>query len=150
MNHAEKTAWMNLVGGFISTMLMAFLAYFLISGPTYTKVSILRTAVSILTGIMFLYFVVFFAFVLRKKQSTAEPKTDERDRHISKRAIQIAFVVICILMFLATALPMWIYGLDSSIPTAVLPLINLSVFLATLTVYNAVVLILYRMEGERP
>ena len=147
MNHAEKTAWMSFVGGFISTTLMGFLAYFLMSGPTYSKFSMLRAVVAMLSGIMFLFFVVFFAFVLRKKQSAVEPDTDERDRYISKQAIQIAFVVICILMFFATALPMWIYGLDSSIPTVVLPLINLSVFMAALTVYNAVVLILYKIEG---
>ena len=147
MNHAQKVAWMNLIGGVISIMLIGLLAYFLVSGPTLEKISLLRPAMAVLSGVMGLAFFVFFVFILRKKQSAVEPDADERDQLISKKAIQVAFVAICILMFFATALPMWIYGLDSSIPTAVLPLINLSVFLAALAIYNAAVLILYKTEG---
>ena len=147
MNRAQKVAWMNLIGRVISIMLIGLLAYFLVSGPTLEKISLLRPAVAVLSAMMGLAFFVFFIFILRKKQSAVEPNADERDQFISKKAVQIAFVAICILMFFATALPMWLYGLDSSIPTAVLPLINLSVFLAALTIYNAVVLILYKIEG---
>jgi amino acid transporter len=147
MNRAQKVAWMNLVVGFITVTIMGLLAYYLMSGPTSEKLSLLRLAVAVLSGVMFLFFVVFFAFVLRKKQSAAEPDIDERDRQISKKAAQAAFVGVCILMFFATALPMWIYGLDSSIPTVALPLINMAVFLAALAIYNATVLILYKIEG---
>ncbi|MHC4772704.1 MAG: hypothetical protein ACYS8S_03830 [Planctomycetota bacterium] len=147
MNRAQKVAWMNLVVGFISVMLMGLLAFFLLSGPTPAKVSLLKPTIGVLCGIMAFVFIAFLAFVLRKKQSPAEPDTDERDQQISKKAVQIAFVAICLLMFFATALPMWLYGLDNSIPTVALPLINLAVFLAALTIYNAVVLILYKMEG---
>ena len=147
MNRAKKTACMGVMVGSISTMLMGLLAYVLLSGPTSEKLSILRPAVAVLGGAMLCVFIVFFGYALRKKQSTLEPDTDERDRQISKKAIQVAFVAVCLLMFFATALPMWLYGLDSSIPTVLLPLINMAVFLAALTIYNAVVLILYRTKG---
>jgi amino acid transporter len=147
MNRAQKIAWMNLIGGFISVSLMGLMAYYLLLGPTSEKLGQLRIAVGVLLGVWGLASMVFIVFFFRKKQSNAEPEADERDRQISKKAIQVAFVSICILMFFATALPMWLYGLDSSIPTVALPLINMAVFLAALTIYNAVVLILYRTEG---
>ena len=146
MNRAQKTACMGIVVGFISVILMGLLAYLLLSGPTSEKLSLLRPMVAVLGGIIVFVFIVFFGFALRKKQSNLEPDIDERDQQISKKAIQIAFVAICLLMFLATTLPMWIYGLDSSIPTVALPLINMAVFLAALAIYNAAVLILYRID----
>ncbi len=147
MNRAQKLAWMNLIGGVISVMLLGLLPYYLLFGPTPEKLGQLRIAVALLIGLWGLASIVFIVFFFRKKQSPAEPETDERDQQISKKAIQVAFVAICLLMFFATALPMWLYGLDSSIPTVALPLINTAVFLTALTIYNAVVLILYRIEG---
>ena len=148
MNRAQKVTWMSLIGGLISVILFGLLPYYLLfGGPTSEKLSQLRIATDILLGILGLVFIVFFGFVLRKKQSPAEPEADERDRQISKKAIQVAFVAVCLLMFFATVLPMWIYGLDSSIPTVALPLINMAVFLTTLAIYNATVLILYKIKG---
>ncbi|MHC4882205.1 MAG: hypothetical protein ACYTCV_06360 [Planctomycetota bacterium] len=147
MNRAQKLAWMNLIGGLISVSLMGLLAFYLLFGPTSEKLNQMRIAVGVLIGLWGLASIIFIVFFFRKKQSPLEPETDERDRQISKKAIQVAFVATCLLMFFATALPMWIYGLDSSIPTAVLPLINLSVFLTALAIYNATVLILYKIEG---
>lgn len=147
MNRVQKLAWMNLIGGFISISLMGVLAFYLLFGPTSEKLSQMRIAVGVLIGLWGLASMIFIVFFFRKKQSPLEPETDERDRQISKKAIQVAFVAICLLMFFATALPMWLYGLDSSIPTVVLPLINMVVFLAALTIYNAAVLVLYKIEG---
>ncbi|MBL7216020.1 MAG: hypothetical protein ISS71_10115 [Phycisphaerae bacterium] len=143
MNRAQKTAWMNLITGFIWVIVMGLASYYLMKDPTSAVFRLL----AIVSGIVFLFLLGFIAFVLSKKQSPVEPATDERDRLINRRAIQIAFVGLCILMFLATALPMWICGMDSSIPTVVLPLINMIVFLVTLTIYNAAVLILYGAKG---
>lgn len=147
MNHTQKTACMGTAVGFISVLLMGLLAYYLLSGPTSGKLSLLRPAVDVLCSIIVFVLIIFFGFAQRKKQSATEPETDERDRKISKKAIQVAFVAICLLMFFATALPMWLYGLDSSIPTVALPLINMAVFLSALAIYNAAVLILYRTDG---
>ena len=143
MNRAQKTAWMNLTTGFIWIIVMGSASYYLMKDPT----SVMFRILTFIAGIVFLFMLGFIAFVLSKKHSPLEPDIDERDYLISRKAIQIAFVGICILMFSATALPMWICGLDSSIPTVVLPLINMIVFLMTLTIYNAAVLILYRTKG---
>ena len=147
MNRAQKVAWMNMVGGLISVILLGLLGCFLLLGPTSAKLSLLRYAAILFACVMVLFFVIFFALVLRKKQSSMEPDADERDRLISKKAIQVAFVAVCLLMFFATVLPMWIYGLDSSIPTVALPLINMAVFTITLAIYNAAILILYKFKG---
>ena len=143
MNRAQKIAWMNLTTGFIWVTVMGSACYYLMKDPTSSIFRLLATV----SSIVFLLMLGFIALILPRKQSAAEPDTDERDRLISRRTIQIAFVGVCVLMFLATALPMWICGLDGTIPTVVLPLINMIVFLITLTIYHAAVLILYRTKG---
>lgn len=147
MNRAQKVAWCNFAGSFLSLALIGLLGWFLLSGPTAAKMGLVRTTVLVLSGTMVLLFFVTFTLVLRRKQSPAEPDADERDQLISKKAVQVSFVSMCILIFIATAVPMWLYGLDSAIPTVALPLINLSVILAALMIYNAVILILYKLEG---
>ena len=82
-------------------------------------------------------------FSLRKKQSPAEPESDERDKIIKYKAATVALVVVWIFLMVASMLPGFLMGEDGSIPVFVLPLINLGVFLDTMAVYSIAVIIQY-------
>lgn len=84
------------------------------------------------------------AFLLyRKKQSSAEVESDERDNLIKKRAVLVCFISVWILLIASYAILWYIVGLDGSIPLCILPLIYLGVFFAAMLVYNVAVLIQY-------
>ena len=147
MNRAQKIAWFGLVSSLICVGLMGLFGVFLLTGPTNEKYQLLRQLVIILSHIALLVCFLLSRTILRKNKNAAEPDIDERDRQVNKKAIMVTFVATWILMFLVTALPMCIFGLDNFIPVAALPLINVGVFLVILVIYNATILILYRMKG---
>ena len=89
-------------------------------------------------------FMVLSAFLLyRKKQSSAEVESDERDDLIKKRAVLICFISVWFLLITSYAVLWHIVGLDGSIPICILPLIYLGVFFAAMLVYNVTVLFQY-------
>jgi len=139
MNRMQKIAWVNLIGCFLVAMQIGFLAYLML---TPSKVKYLKAAAVLLPGILVL-FIGYFCFILRKKQSPAEPDVDERDKLISIKAAQVALISLCILLYIATAIPILMFGIDGSLPLYMLPLINVSIFMIALTIYNATILILY-------
>jgi uncharacterized membrane-anchored protein len=87
-------------------------------------------------------------FSLRRKQSPAEPDSDERDNTIKQKAAIVAFVAVWILLIAASIIPYSFVGQEGSIPVVILPLINLGVFLDTMAVYSIAVLIQYRKGGK--
>ena len=89
------------------------------------------------------------AFLLyRKKQSSAEVESDERDNLIKKRAVLVCFISVWILLIASYAILWYIVGLDGSIPLCILPLIYLGVFFAAMLVYNLAVLVQYGWGGK--
>lgn len=89
------------------------------------------------------------AFLLyRKKQSSAEVESDERDDLIKKRAVLICFISVWFLLIASYAILWHIIGLDGSIPLCILPLIYLGVFTAAMLVYNVAVLVQYAWGGK--
>ncbi len=98
-------------------------------------------------------FMVLSAFLLyRRKQSSTEVESDERDDLIKKRAALICFISVWFLLITSYAILWHIVGLDGSIPLCILPLIYLGVFLAAMLVYNVAVLVQYGWgdkNGER-
>ena len=94
-------------------------------------------------------FMVLSAFLLyRKKQSSAEVESDERDGLIKKRAVLVCFISVWILLISSYAVLWHIVGLDGSIPICILPLIYLGVFFAAMLVYNVTVLVQYGWGGK--
>jgi len=94
-------------------------------------------------------FMVLSAFLLyRKKQSSAEVESDERDGLIKKRAVLVCFISVWILLISSYAVLWHIVGLDGSIPICILPLIYLGAFFAAMLVYNVTVLIQYGWGGK--
>ena len=145
MNAAQKKALFNLVGSFLAVALMGYFCYFILSGPTQAKLFWGRV-VAATAAIVMPVVLILFAFILRKKQSPAEPAFDERDKLISKKAIQATLVSLCILLYVATAIPILWFGIDGSIPIVALPFINLGIFYMALIIYNGTVLVLYKAK----
>ncbi|HIJ54343.1 MAG TPA: hypothetical protein HPP66_14510 [Planctomycetes bacterium] len=98
-------------------------------------------------------FMALSAFLLyRRKQSSAEVESDERDDLIKKRAVLICFISVWFLLITSYAILWHIVGLNGSIPLCILPLIYLGVFFAVILVYNVAVLIQYGWgckDGEK-
>ena len=88
---------------------------------------------------------------VRKKQSPAEPNSDERDELIKKRAARISLISAWLLLATATIIAARILGQDGSIPVYLLSLINVSVFLMALLIYSVAILIQYGRgtKGEK-
>ena len=145
MNRAQKKALFNLVGSFLAAAMMGYFCYFMLSGPTADKVFWGRVVVAMIAVIMPAS-LMLSVFIIRKKQSPAEPAFDERDKLISKKAIQATLVSLCILLYVATAIPILWFGIDGSIPIVALPFINLGIFYMALIIYNGTVLVLYKAK----
>jgi L-asparagine transporter-like permease len=88
-------------------------------------------------------------FTLRRKQSPAEPDSDERDEVIKGKATSVAFFAVCVLLLAASVIPVLFVGQKGSIPAVVMPVINLSIFLYTMAVYSIAVLVQYRRGGKQ-
>ncbi len=94
-------------------------------------------------------FMALSAFLIyRRKQSSAEVESDERDDLIKKRAVLICFISVWFLLITSYAILWHIVGLDGSIPLCILPLIYLGVFFAAMLVYNVAVLVQYGRGGK--
>jgi len=87
-------------------------------------------------------------FFIRKKQSPAEPDSDERDNIIKQKAATVAFIAVWILLIAASIIPHFFVGQEGSIPVVILPLINLCVFLDTMAIYSITVLVQYYTGGK--
>jgi len=91
--------------------------------------------------------VASFTF-LRKKQSPAEPDSDERDELIKKRAVLVSFVSVWILLIATTVILNFIVGETGSIPVYLFPFINLGIFITAMLVYSAAILVQYGWGGK--
>jgi hypothetical protein len=96
-------------------------------------------------------FMLASAVYLRRKQSSGEPDSDERDKLIKKNAVLASFVSVWIALAVATVVPMYMAGDEGSIPVCLLPIINTSILLVALLVYPTAVLVQYGrgIRGEK-
>ena len=143
MNRTQKTAWLN-VSGFLMGIILC-------SYPLIMILAFRRLPNRIVIAVLLLVFAAqlgWWIFLLRKKQSPAEPEADERDKVIMRNAILISFVSTWLLLAAATVLPMLLLGPAGSLPVFLLPLINMGVFSLAVLVYFAAVLVQYRRGGE--
>lgn len=147
MNKTQKGAWFTLG---IAILLLIFGAIIYTSMLTPGG-RLAGTGLVKAWSWLIILFIVVSLFFIRRKQSPTEPDSDERDNNIKKNALTIAFVTICISLFIAGVIPTMITGDQGSIPVCLLPVINLGVFLAAMFVYSASILIQYgkRVRGEQ-
>jgi len=104
------------------------------------------------TFLIFGFMGLTFFLLYRKKQSSAEVESDERDDLIKKRAVLICFISVWFLLIASYAVLWRFIGLDGSIPLPILPFIYLGVFIAAMLIYNVAVLVQYGWrdkDGEK-
>ena len=143
MNKTQKGAWFNLAGALLA---LAFASYLIIQigirhrPPVRVVLYIGLPAFILIVGIG-IYFI-------RRKQSPAEPDSDERDNRIKQRAVLAAFISVWPLFSAASVAPQFFVGLDGSIPVWSLPIVTVCLFYVVLFVYSIAVLIQYRLGGK--
>ncbi|MHC4150659.1 MAG: hypothetical protein ACYSSP_00995 [Planctomycetota bacterium] len=146
MNRTQKTAILNLVMMLFCATVMTY---------PFTLIFIFKTWPSELYGILilvsFVALMVFTHIFLRKKQSSKEPDSDERDDLIKRRAVLVSFVSVWILLAAATLIPGIILGQTGTISAYILPFINVSIFLIAMMVYSVAILVQYGWgsKGEK-
>jgi hypothetical protein len=99
-------------------------------------------------GIIFYLLVGISIIFVRKKQSPAEPDSDERDELIKKRAVRIGFISAWLLLASANLIAALILGQDGSVPIYLLSLANVTVFLIALLIYSVAILVQYGLGGK--
>jgi uncharacterized membrane protein YoaK (UPF0700 family) len=138
MNKTQKNAWFNLVG----TLL--FFAFGIYIGVEMFVLKRLPEGFGRSWGLLAFLLVLCIAIVfIRKKQSSTEPDSDERDELIKKRAGQISFVSVWLLLAAVILIAALILGEAGSIPVYLLTLIILGVFLTAMLIYSVAVLVQY-------
>jgi len=142
MNKAQKGAWCILIGSLFLILFGILL---------FTEIVILKNLFTSLHRfialLLFSFMVPLFIF-LRKKQSLAEVKSDERDNLIIKRAVMVSFVSVWILLAAVCIIPRFIVGYTGTIAVWVLSLFNFAIFLIAMFIYSAAVLIQYGWGGK--
>ena len=87
-------------------------------------------------------------FFMRKKQSPAEPDSDERDKIIKQKAVLAAFVSVWILLIASNTIQRFFVGEAGSVPVDLLSIIHIGVFLGSMIIYSIAVLIQYSRAGK--
>lgn len=146
MNQAQKGAWLCLIGGIITVILIGMMSYVLLTGCTPEKVNLLCH----FTVPFIVAYTIFFLYAIRKKRNPNEPDVDERDRQISLKAIRICLLSLCLLIYFSDAAIMLFTGLDGWIPSSALPVVHFGIGYLAFTVYYAAVLILYGKDNKLP
>ena len=144
MNKTQKEAVFSLVGTLVATAGIScpFISIFVLK----TFLPIIVTAY--LSLIAFFALPIFGFFLLRKKQSPAEPDSDERDNLIKQKAALAAFIAVWVLLIITSVIPPLFVGQTGSIPVVFLPVINFVIFLVAMTIYSIAILVQYRRGGE--
>ena len=142
MNRAQKNAWFGFLGAltisiiYVTTFIVLFLT------PGYLQFSCLAVCmwmVALFIAMVWMY---------HKKQSPSEPDCDERDSQISRWAVIVSFVGLCLLIYISDALLVLWTGFEGVVPTSILPVIHLGIGFVALTIYNAAIIILYGKDNK--
>ena len=138
MNKTQKEAIFSLVGSLFGGLLISYMFITLFVFKIWPLIF-----VAYLAAIVFVVWAMFCFILLRRKQSPAEPDSDERDNLIKQKGMQASIVSIGFLLIIASVVPWLFVGLSGSIPVFFLPFINLGILLIAFVLYNVAVLIQY-------
>ncbi|UCD50920.1 MAG: hypothetical protein JSW27_25770 [Phycisphaerales bacterium] len=144
MNRTQKSAWF-LLGGAVLALSFMGLFYAAIFAPGDKRVGI--EAVKFSVGLLAVYTVVGLVLVFRR-QSPAEPESDERDKTIQKNAAIACFVSVWASLALSSLIPSLVVGRAGSIPVFLLAIINLIILQIAFLVYGIAVLVQYGRAGK--
>jgi len=142
MNKTQKSAWCGLVVTLTFLLLCLFL---------FIELTILKKMfffMNLLGATLLFGLVVAWVIFIRKKQSTTEVETDERDKLIQTRAIVASFISVGILIALTCLILRFIVGISGTIAVWELTLINFLIFEVALLVYSVAILVQYGRGGK--
>jgi len=146
MNKTQKGAWF-LLG--MTVLILAFVgvvyASLFAGGDRLAGTSPVKA-----WGVLILAYTAAAVVIAHRKQSPAEPESDERDDTIKKNAVLACFISVWVALVLASFIPTLVVGDNGSIPVFFLPVINLMVLFVAFCVYSIAVLVQYgmpRLEG---
>lgn len=143
MNKTQKGAWLNVTG---VLLVLAIVSYLTIQiGIQHRPPEGLVLYIWIPAFIIIIGIGIYF---IRRKQSPAEPDSDERDNQIKQKAWIAAFISVWPLFLAASVAPQFFIGLDGSIPVWSLPIVTVGLFYIVLLVYSIAVLIQYGRGGN--
>ena len=106
MNKTQKEAIFSLVGSLFGTLLISYMFITLFVFKIWPFVF-----VAYLAAIVFVALAIFCFIFLRRKQSPAEPDSDERDNLIKQKGMQASIVSIGFLLIIASIAPWLFVGL---------------------------------------
>ncbi len=137
MNRAQKIAWFSLA---MTVLLIAFSIRWIIMAFTATVIpkNTLLLWLSLFGAIAALGFVLF-----RKKQSPAEVDFDERDKLIKRKAVQVSYISLWVLLIAASLVAGIIVGDAELIPVSALPPVLFLIFLIVTLVWSVAILVQY-------
>jgi hypothetical protein len=138
MNRTQKSALLNLSAFLVN---IAFFTYLFIT--IFALKSLPNRAGLMVCLLVFALGGAWWIFLLRKRQSPAEPQADERDKTIMKNAVFVSFISTWLLLGMATLIPALVLGQAGSLPVFLLPFINWGVFVLAGVVYFVAVLVQY-------
>ncbi len=141
MNNTQKNAWIMLSAVLLSVVAAVYVGSIILLGriPPSPLGQIVVGSVT-LGGVACLALTVFF---IARRQSRAEPESDERDKTIMKNAVVVSFLAGWLLLFLV----FWALGLalgqTGPLPVYAVTLILLGTLVVTSVVYSVAVLAQY-------
>ena len=143
MNKTQKGAWYNLA---MTILLLVFSiiwiakVFFLPGRLTQTPSLVFFLLYWLMIGVSILFF--------RRKQSKTEVDFDERDTLIKRRAVQISYISLWVLLIVASVVPFVITDQRGLIPVSALPPIVFLIFLIVMLIYSMAILIQYGRGGK--
>lgn len=144
MNRTQKGAWFTLT---VAVLLLVFGA--IIFTAMFAPGSRMAgTRLVKIWGWFILVFLAGGATLVHFKRKPSNVDFDERDSAVKKNAVLVAFVGLWIVLFVAGVVPSFVAGDEGSIPTCLLPIINLGVFLIIMLIYSVAVLLQYCLGGK--
>jgi hypothetical protein len=144
MNRTQKGAWFTLAVAILLIVFGAIIyAAMFAPGSMTTGTGLVKV-----WGWFILVFLAGGAALVHFKRKPSNVDFDERDNAVKKNAVLVAFIGLWIVLFFAGIVPSFVAGDESSIPTCLLPIINLGVFLIVMLIYSLAVLVQYCWGGK--
>ena len=147
MNKTQKEALfslgMSVLAGIVFVHLAGIISDMLTGGDIDETIRRSRQIFLTIWVPIFLCYLWLSFYYLKIKKTKDAAISDERDELIKRKALLVSFISVWIFLAVSYFLLWWGIGLDGSVQICVIPLIYLAIFLLTMLVYNAAVIIQY-------
>ena len=138
MNRTQKGAWYGL-----------YLSIFLLLVPV---VDIFETALNPILlwaiGYPLAILMILPLIFINKKSKQSEVCSDERDKLIVRKAIIIAFTILCVILLAAYTISIFAFDVTASLPVRAFSFIIYTSFIIFVLILSIATLIQYRLGGK--